>query len=72
MLFRVMQVCRGHQNTNGYLADLCDGNQFKKHRLFSCDPKSLQIMLYYDEVEVCNPLGTKTKFHKLGKYIIFL
>lgn len=30
--FYVIQVCRGHQKTNGYLADHCDGNQFnKKH-----------------------------------------
>ena len=28
---------------------------------------ALQIMLYYDEVEVCNPLGSNRKKHKLGK-----
>ena len=28
---------------------------------------SLQIQLYYDELEVCNPLGSKAKKHKLGK-----
>ena len=27
-------------------------------------------MLYYDELEVCNPLGTKTKRHKLGYFIL--
>ena len=35
---------------------------------------SLQIMLYYDDLEACNPLGSKAKIHKLGiryrKYII--
>ena len=52
-------------NTNCYLSDLCDDNQFKKHPLFSCDSKRLQIMVYYNEVEVFNPLGKKTKIHKL-------
>ena len=54
-------------SNDGYLADYCDGSDFKNHCLFSSDPISLQIMLYFDEVEVCNPLGSKTKIHKLGK-----
>ena len=24
-------------------------------------------MLYYDELETCNPLGSKAKIHKLGE-----
>lgn len=40
---------------------------FQTHPLFSKDPSGLQIMLYYDDVEVCNPLGSKAKIHKLGK-----
>ena len=33
----------------------------------------LQVALYYDDLEVSNPLGSKTKVHKLGKYMyIFL
>jgi len=39
---------------------------FKTHPLFSEDPSSLQIVAYYDELEVCNYLGTHTKKHKLG------
>ena len=31
------------------------------------DPLALQIMLFYDELELCNPLGSSTKVHKLGK-----
>ena len=33
---------------------------------FSKDPLALQIIAYYNEVEVCNPLGTHVKRHKLG------
>ena len=30
------------------------------------DPTALQLFLYYDEVELANPLGSKTGKHKLG------
>ena len=34
--------------------------------LFSQNPTALQIIAYFDEVELCNPLGTHVKKHKLG------
>ena len=33
---------------------------------YSNDHTALQITLYYDELEVCNPLGSRRKKHKLG------
>ena len=36
------------------------------HPLFSQDPQALQIISYYDKLELCNPLGTHVKKHKLG------
>lgn len=50
------------------MGDYCDGTQFKEHPLLSTDLNALQIMLYFDELEVCNPLGTKTKSHNLGMF----
>ena len=58
---------RGHTRGDCLLGDLCDGSYFKEHPLYSQHPNSLQILLYYDEIEVCNPLGSKVKIHKLGK-----
>ncbi|KAK3721414.1 hypothetical protein QZH41_008022 [Actinostola sp. cb2023] len=55
-----------HKRADGLLADYCDGETFKNHPLFSVDPTALQIMLYYDEIEIVNPLGSKTSKHKLG------
>lgn len=46
--------------------DVCDGKVFQSHPIFSNDPLTLQLILFYDEVEVCNPLGTHVKKHKLG------
>ena len=53
---------------NRMLGDFCDGILFKDHDLFKEDPTALQIQLYYDELEVCNPLGSKTRKHKLGNH----
>ena len=35
--------------------------------LYSIEPHALQIILYYDELELCNPLSTSAKIHKIGK-----
>lgn len=51
---------------DGKIEDFCDGSMFRQHPLFSNDPKALQIIAYYDEVEMCNPLGSHVKKHKLG------
>ena len=39
------------------------------HPLYSREKNSLQFMIYCDDVEVCNPLGTKVKHHKLGMFV---
>ncbi len=52
--------------TDGIIEDFCDAAIFKNHPLFSQDPEALQIIAYFDELEVCNPLGTHVKTHKVG------
>lgn len=51
---------------DGLVEDFCDGVRFKSHPLFSQDKSALQIIAFYDEVEICNPLGSHVKQHKLG------
>lgn len=48
------------------LTDYCDGTLYKEHPLFGSDPHSLQIVAYYDDLEVCNPIGSYVHTHKLG------
>jgi hypothetical protein len=43
----------------------------KKHLLFGQDQTALQICLYYDDVEMCNPLGIKKTVHQLGMWLTF-
>ena len=52
--------------TDDFIEDFCDGTVFKNHSLFSKDPYALQVVAYYDELELCNPLGSHVKQHKLG------
>ena len=67
--FTYIQVERGHQSTDGILRDYCDGRVFAEHTLFQAHSTALQIFLYYDELELCNPLCSKRSIHKIG--IIF-
>ena len=40
--------------------------------MFSLDPHALQVVAYYDELEVVNPIGSYIKKHKLGCMFYFL
>ena len=49
------------------LKDFCDGHVLNSHRLFSIHRNGLQILLYFDDIEVVNNLGSHQKVLKLGK-----
>ncbi len=42
-----------------------DGTHFKANKLFSENDLAIALNLYVDEFEVCNPLGTSRKKHKI-------
>lgn len=48
------------------LADVCDGELFKEHPIFKTTPQALQIIAYFDEMEMANPLGSRAAENKLG------
>lgn len=56
----------GHTLKDGLLSDFCDGSAYSSHQLFSHSTRCLELILYYDDVEICNPLGSRAKTHKLG------
>ena len=60
------EVLNPHQSKDGKYSDFCDGLRFQKHPLLSVDPYALQIIGYYDELEIVNPLGSYVKKQKLG------
>ena len=59
----------GHENSH-ILSDFCDGQAYKSHPLFSVNSGSLQILFYFDDLEVCNPLGSKAKIHKISELCV--
>ena len=65
----VSKIENGHGTSSGLLNDYCDGKNFKSHPLFSVHSNALQIFFYFDELEICNPLGSKAKIHKLGRFM---
>lgn len=66
------EVLQGHQSSTETLTDYCDGNIFKEHSLYSVDPSALQIIFYFDDLELCNPLGSKRTIHKVGAFYFML
>ncbi|KAM6992383.1 uncharacterized protein LKV04_008441 [Tautogolabrus adspersus] len=60
MIEKGPQRCR-----EGFFQDIVDGSLLKSHPLFSEIPNALQIVLYTDEIEVCNPLGSFASKNKL-------
>ena len=65
-------VLQPHNGGDEFLEDFCYGQRFISHAIFSSNPRALQIIAYFDELEVCNPLGTHTKMHKLGIFLFTL
>ena len=56
----------GHSREDDIVEDYCDSRHAKSHPLFSKNNSALQILLYYDEAEICNPIGHNKIKHKLG------
>ncbi len=69
MLFRNTDICKhfesGFDISPDVYKDFSDGSYCRGHPLFS-KHSSLQIQLYYDDFETCNPLGSKHGIHKIG------
>lgn len=68
----VSQVKNGHSSSRNVMQDFCDGSNFQSSLLYAEKPNALQILLYFDELEVCDPLSSKASIHKLGKSPLFI
>ena len=51
---------------------MCNGSVFKSHPIFQQDRKVLQVIAYFDESELCNPLGSNVKKNKMLGIFFFL
>ena len=57
-----------HHSSDEFIRDFCDAQEIKDSEVFKNYPSALQLLLYYDEIEVANPLGAKAGMHKLGTH----
>lgn len=62
------EVMLSHVSTDGVMRDVCDGSLIKSHPVFQQYPDALQFIIYHDEIDVCNPLGSSAGIHKLGNH----
>lgn len=64
----INKVTRSHPRNDHLIGDYCDGSLFKNHPLFAFSDESLhlQFIVYYDDVEITNPLGSRRGKYKLG------
>ena len=60
------EVSVSHASSDFIMRDLYDGSFIKTHPLFESYPNALQFIIYFDDIEVCNPLGSSAGIHKLG------
>ena len=64
--FNIWQVFKKCSNETQHMYDVCDGEVYKTHPLFASDGSALQILIYTDDVETANPLGSYRGQQKLS------
>ncbi len=60
------------QSEAGFLYDIIDGDIFKSHPLFSVRPNALQLILYTDEIDLCNPLGSRASKKQTSNGVLYI
>ena len=52
--------------SEGKFGDFIDGAVFSNHEVFFSDVQALQIILYYDDCDICNSAGSRVTEHKIA------
>ena len=53
---------------DGVSRSYLDGSRAKTHPLLLRFPKIIRLQIYWDDIEVVNPLGSKTSIHKIAAF----
>ena len=59
------QLTRTGQNATNLFQDFSDGSYFKSNSFFQGNYDFLRLVLYCDELEICNAIGDAHVLHKL-------
>ncbi|XP_068756185.1 uncharacterized protein [Montipora capricornis] len=60
------------KRTDGKFEFIQDGVVLSNHPLFKIDSHTLELILYSDEIQICNAVGTRVKKHKLLMFYYLL
>lgn len=58
-------VFHSRTHSEAHYKSFHDGSHFRDNQFLSTDDTKLSLILYVDDFEVCNPLGTSRKKHKI-------
>lgn len=59
-------VVRSHRSRDGIMRDICDGSYMREVRAeLGVNDIYLELILYMDDIEVVNPIGSHVKKHKV-------
>jgi len=56
---------QSHTSGDHVLRDFCDGSFVSQNKIFRAHKDGLQLIFYYDDIEVANLLASKAEMHKL-------
>jgi len=65
-------TCSESYSSDDLLVSFKDGITYKEHPFFQRYPDALRIQLYYDDIVVNNPLGSKVHPHKIGAFYFII
>ena len=65
----LQEINSPHVSSDGAMRDFCDAQLINESEVFKKDPTALQLIMFYDGIEVANPLGAKAGIHKLGEVL---
>ena len=64
--FKKLYFSENKQVQSHYMCSFRDGSKCKENLLFSSDSNTIQVNLFYDDFEPCNPIGHYSNINKLG------
>ncbi|XP_064641285.1 uncharacterized protein LOC135496091 [Lineus longissimus] len=70
-LLEAIRQYKTREHEPGILEDFKDGSYYKSNPTL-CDPETISILLYFDELETTNPFSPKAGTHKLGLFYFTL
>ncbi|KAK3925603.1 Zinc finger protein CRM3 [Frankliniella fusca] len=62
------KIFKDRVSKDGVLRSYVDGSHFKDHPFLKCHDTVIHILMFYDELEITNYLGSKTIIHKLATF----